>query len=278
MRSNEIKGSIIAAIIGGIFMLVATIITIMSNNSLKESDAIKETNAVMGTALAQITQPPLPSLTPRATYTPLPSLTPYPTQTPYPTSALPTAVLPTATSSPTAKPTLDLKLFGDDFEMGIKPEWGMSGQGYASTNGQLIVSGILESKIVGGKTWGDYEIRVNEFSLTGCCTTVRFLMRAQDNSNYMQLTCREDNADGYAECFWDIVVNGKSESIPGSTFGIMVGGDHLLRVEVKGSQYTTFWDSEQKVRFAKDTFSNGGISLRINPRGKIGSIEVLRLP
>jgi hypothetical protein len=267
-KSNTIL--IIVTIISVIGTIVAAIIGAMTNYKIEE---LRQTSALTQVAWVAIaTQGGGTQMVLENTIN-APTQPPYPTYTPYPTI---TSVPSTATSIPT--PTPDPRLFWDDFETGIKPEWGMIGQGYASTNGQLVVEGMLESGVIGDNTWGDYEIRVNEFGLAGCCTTVRFLIRVQDNNNYMQLTCREDNRDGYAECFWDKVVNGQEQSIPASMFGIMRDGDHILRVELKGSQYTTFWDGEQKMRFADNTFSNGGIALRINPRGKMGIIEVRTLP
>lgn len=254
-------------IFGGIATIVACAITFLA------FIAPQETQATVSQLVSGDTPTPIIII---ITATPEPN-TPTPTG---PTST-PT-IVPSSTNTPvptdTPPPTPDLRLFWDNFETGIRPEWGMLGEGYAVTNGELIVEGKLASEIVGNNTWGDYEIRISEFGLAGCCTTVRFLLRMQDLGNYMQLTCQEKNRDAYSQCFWDKIIDGQEMPIPGADFGIMSREIYNLRVEARGNQYMTILDGELQVRFADDTFGGGGISLRIEPRGRIGSIEVRSLP
>jgi uncharacterized protein YaiE (UPF0345 family) len=164
----------------------------------------------------------------------------------------PTAAEPTAIPSPTPNPYL----FSDDFERGIKPEWGLTGSGFSSTNGKLVVNGSADSAIIGGPDWTNYHIMLRGTNLDNPAN-IRVRVRVQDRSNYMAFWYLE-GAGTYRGGGWVKVVEGREEEVPGSKIR-MSDGD--MEIEVDGSLYRLLVNGEEKVRFADDTFSNGGFML-----------------
>lgn len=221
---------------------------------------------------------PGPSPTPAPTNTPEPTKTPTlipptltPTNTPEPTS-IPSPIPPTPT------PTPDPRLFWDDFETGIKPEWGMSGNGFASVNGQLVVEdGLLESQVIGDSSWRNYKIKIYGYDVPD--HTIRILIRVQDRDNYMSLDCRGVPGFYTYECTWHKVINGEDQSIPGSYISFRRGYHiELLELEIQDNVYRTSRDGEQWLRFVDDTFNNGGFQLQVNGSMAFEGFEVLTLP
>lgn len=104
--SNDSKGTVKAAVIGGIIGGVFLVLsTLISGFFLLQSSNIRAESSGTATAVAMITQAPLPTYTvppPLPTYTPPPTYTPRPTLTPVPTEA---EIIPTPTETPIPEPT-----------------------------------------------------------------------------------------------------------------------------------------------------------------------------
>ncbi len=113
------------------------------------------------------------------TATPRPSDTTVPnTPTPVPLTNTPTAIPPTTT------PTPDPRLFWDDFETGIRPEWQMSGNNYSMVNGQLSSLGWFTAYI-GDTSWANYAVEFDLPYLIWSGFDFRILVRRQSDADYM---------------------------------------------------------------------------------------------
>jgi hypothetical protein len=100
--------------------------------------------------------PPNPTYTPYPTYTAYP---PNPTYTPYPKPAL----------SPTAEPISESRLFEDDFDAGLRPEWEIVQGTWGTASGQFTLIDVSERPtigmaLVGDTSWDNYVV---EFDVTG---------------------------------------------------------------------------------------------------------------
>lgn len=188
---------------------------------------------------------------------------PKPTYTPAPPTVTPTSTLvpPTSTFTPvppTATITPDPRLFWDDFEEGIKPEWNFQGDGAHSINGQLIVDGYAETNL-GGNGWDNYAITL--YKLMWDRNDVRVRIREKDRDNYLLIlfsnckTCA--GAYEYFECF--IVKNGQENPIPQTKVDVRYSKD--FRIEVEGNKYRIFANGERLIFFVDDTYTTGGVNL-----------------
>lgn len=198
------------------------------------------------------------------------------------TLVVPSATLPPSPIPPTPTATPDLRLFWDDFEMGIKPEWGMSGRGFAASNGSFVVqNGLGESQVIGDSSWQDYAVRLGGFFFNPD-ERIWFLIRVQDRDNYMALECFDYYRGGWEPaCEWHKVVNGRDEVVPGThtdRIPLDRGDDDFFTIEVQGNIYRTFVNGEQKARFADNTFTGGGFAIRFDAESlRVGSIEIVEL-
>ncbi len=157
-------------------------------------------------------------------------------------------------------------LFADDFEKGIKPDWGMTGSGFASVNGRLTLEkGNFSSAILGDARWVNYIVK-----FTGPQDSWQIAVHIQDNNNYMLLACQS----GY--CKWSKVVNGVQQEIPRGSFGVNNGADLDLKIE--GNVYSLSERGNQVFYFADETFANGGLQLSSNSPFYLGAFEVTALP
>lgn len=204
--------------------------------------------------------PPVPTDTPPPTDTPGPTETPAPpTETPTPTPV-----------PPTVTPTPDPRLFFDDFEEGVKPDWGMSGN-FATVNGRLVVEKRLEG-YVGDEAWTNYAITFNDL---GFVNEWQLRLRTQDKDNYMVVKFWDR---AWPRWQWYRVINGEEQKIPG-TYIHRPYGNHDLRIEAEGSTYRLFIDSEQITYFTDNTFDKGGIGVIVTSADlSMQSVEVNRLP
>lgn len=208
---------------------------------------------------------------------PKPTGTPAPTNTPAPPTPTPTATL----VPPTPTPTPDPRLFWDDFETGIRPDWNFLGNSYSVTNGKLVANGPIEG-FIGDNSWKNYILLLNEFTYSG---GIQYLIRVQDRDNYMMLDCKGVGSDwGNNHCHWYTVTDGEAVEIPGTHFvnagcgGCGPGGGNPFRLEVEGNIYRTFISGEQILYFVDDTFQSGGIGLRSIGELAVGSVEVNAIP
>ena len=199
---------------------------------------------------------------------------PVPTQTQGPTE---TFVRPTETPTPTpvpptATPTPDPRLFFDDFETGIRPEWHFLGETFSVTNGKLVLDGSVEG-FVGDHGWDNYMVIFQEFAVGW--GNMKILFRIQDRDNYMMFEC---NRKAEHLCGWYKVINGEAKAIPGTEFWAGLWDGHTLRFEMDGQIYRTFLNTEQQGYFVDDTFSNGGFGLRYTGDFQLEGVEVRAMP
>lgn len=108
-----------------------------------------------------------------------------PTQTPEPTTTATekatATVTPTETSPTlTPTPTPDTRLFWDDFETGIRPEWGMLGN-FGLVNGNFVVDKQYFEGYLGDQNWDDYSVTLDLEVFSG----FQLPLRIQDQDNYM---------------------------------------------------------------------------------------------
>lgn len=204
---------------------------------------------------------------------------PQPTEPPTPTNTpAPPTLTPTPTPiPPTATPTPDPRLFWDDFENGIKSEWDLTGNSFFSVDGFLTLgeNGLLESTIIGNE-WQNYKIILTDFFVGK--SEIR--VRVQDRDNYMRLRCSDKS---WGVCFWEKVVNGEVEEIPGTrTGGLDRGNIASCIIEVEGDIYRThiveMGGGEEDNRFVDSTFTSGGIMLSARGDLRIGDFQVVTLP
>lgn len=213
---------------------------------------------------------PIPTEAPPPTETPEPTVTPGPTDTPAPPTETPTLT----PVPPTVTPTADPRLFFDDFEAGVKPDWGMSGN-FATVNGRLVVEKSLEGH-VGDETWTNYGITFNDLAFKNDWE-LRF--RMQDKDNYMVIKFWDDYS-AWRKWEWYKVVNGQEQKIPGTYVYTGYGqGGNLVRIEVEGSTYRLFIRSKEITSLTDNTFDRGGIGLIVTRAYlSMESVEVNRLP
>ncbi|MBN1315639.1 MAG: PASTA domain-containing protein [Anaerolineales bacterium] len=204
-----------------------------------------------------------------------PSSTPMPTGTPEPTLT-PTPI------PPTPAPTPDPRLFWDDFESGIRPEWQAPASNFSVTNGQLIVEGGLwEPVVIGDSSWRDYAIEFDTWRPSGSPTTFQALVRVQDRNNYMLFRCFYPKGRNNGDCAWFKVVDGQEQQIAGTGFNhrwCQGGQRFLTKIDIDDNVFRIFFDGEQLQYFVDDTFSQGGFQLRINGWMHFDGINVLALP
>lgn len=198
--------------------------------------------AVQKTIQAQPTPTLLPANTPSVT----PTITPSPTSTPVP---------------PTPIPTPDPRLFWDDFETGIRPEWEMRGN-YGLVNGDFVVENEYFEGYLGDQSWDDYEVNMDLAFVTG----FQMPLRIQDQDNYMLFEWFYENG-----CFfrWSKVIRGETIEIPASVVKFQGCCDwctnYNLRVEILGDTYRTFLNGDQRLMFIDSTYTRGGLGLK-HPR------------
>lgn len=174
------------------------------------------------------------------------------------------------------KPTPDPRLFWDDFEEGIRPEW--TGNDFSSVNGQLSMNnGFLELSKVGDSSWRNYKIRLSDFVLGKEGDQFHLLVRVQDRDNYISANCNLHRAV-YRPCSWSKVVNGQETEIPGSEFRIGYDGIKLWEVEVENSTYRVILNGDIALRFVDNTFDRGGVGVQSKNRLRLGAFEVFALP
>ncbi len=199
---------------------------------------------------------------------PVPTETPGPTETPAPPTETP---IPTPVP-PTATPTPDPRLFFDDFETGIRPEWNFLGETFSVTNGKLVLDGSVEG-FVGDDGWNNYMVIFHKFAVGW--GNMKILFRIQDRDNYMLFEC---NRGAEHLCGWHKVINGEAKAIPGTEFWAGLWDGHTLRFEMDGQIYRTFINTEQQGYFVDDTFSNGGFGLRYTGDFSLEGVEVRAMP
>lgn len=222
---------------------------------------------------------------PAQTFTPSPipatqTSTPIPaTQTPTPSPAPPTETFTPSPIPSTATPTPDPRFFWDDFETGIKPEWGIiDGEAYA-------VKGKLDTRTfktgIIGENLRNYKIKIIRLTKQRN-VGFQILTRVQDGNNYMLFECTWRSAGRMtkkAVYVWGKVSNGEHQDIPGTIQDGCLGGD--IEIEVEDNIYRTFINGEEVMYFADDSYSEGGFIMRVvNKKGGvvIDDIEVYELP
>lgn len=226
------------------------------------------------------------SLTPRPTLTGTISArsdtaTPKPSDTTVPSTPTPVPPTNTPTTVPsTSTPTPDPRLFWDDFETGIRPEWQMSGNNYSMVNGQLSSLGWFTAYI-GDTTWGNYAVEFDLLYLIWSRYDFRILVRRQSDTDYMGWQLNTINGCTFR---WVIVQRGQEKVIVNSETSI--GGWEECRghyrIEVSGNTYRTYKDGQMKLVFTNNELSSGNVGVVSTGKGetnfKLDNFVVRRLP
>jgi hypothetical protein len=264
---------ILVAIIGVIGTIVATSIGVIGNYNIekfRQEAELTRIALVSIVAQGESTQAAMASTIAAPTNTFIPTTTPIPVNTNTPS--------PTSTSTLIPTPTPDPRIFWDDFEVRIKPEWNMTGDNFISANGKLTVVGYCQGTI-GDSSWTNYRVTIGK-SNYDVEPKVTVLFRVQDRDNYMKLFC-ERRGSGYGEYYCDIfkVINGEGLLIPGTPF-IAGWGEHIIQIEAENDIFRIIVDNQDKFRFTDSTYSNGGVSLQINAANtfEVDSFEVRTIP
>lgn len=205
------------------------------------------------------------------TATPEPSATPEPTSTVEPSA---TAVPPTATPEPSATPELtstplptippDGRLFWDDFETEVRPEWDFDGN-YGLVNGDLVSDHLRGSVGIGNQWWTDYQV-VWEHRSKGQFR--RMQIRKQDDENYMLIS--KDRC-----LHWFKIIDGQRTKIPGAE--ICHGYDDEVLIFAKENTYGFIINGDEKLTFIDNSLSYGGVSF-FGEDIKFDYFEILALP
>lgn len=249
---------------------------------------VEQPNPATEIAVAGVTPTPLPTLTtaptaasaatatPTATETPLPTdtptITPTPTQTPTRTA--------TPTKTPTRTPTPDPRLFWDDFDQGLKPEWDFALGEWRMVEEQMTVTKYAQGvalAYVGEATWSDYIVEVDAIGLdhsywSGSENGLYILARVQDRQNFMWFGVYG------LEAACGLTREGQETRLVEMTTDT---GTHHLRVEVQGSKFTYYVDDTRVCFFDDSQFARGYVGLRAHNWSKsiwIDNFEVKANP
>lgn len=179
----------------------------------------------------------------------------------------------TDTSRTAPSPTPDSRLFWDDFEAGIKPDWLMRGDNFNAVNGRLVSEGALTGG-VGDLTWTDYQVTLKGWRVS---RSVILRFRVQDENNYVEMQCGwvSKSTSG---CRWYKVSDGERKEIPATEHRNM---PRRPSIELKGSTYRVveLETGQEIVRFVDDTVSYGGITLMVQSgEFELDGFEVDPLP
>ena len=168
-------------------------------------------------------------------------------------------------------PTPDIRLFWDNFETGIRPEWKISGQNFNSANGKLVSNGTFIASI-GDHSWRNYRIVFTDWDWNNI--TVR--IRVQDDNNFVALKgvhfSRSWNYN------WHKISNGEWLVVPG--LGSTAPVKPSFAIEVQGNEYRLVDPKDGNIvaRFVDDTVYYGGIIIEASGNFSLGMIEVYPLP
>lgn len=203
------------------------------------------------------------------------SLGPIPTLTPRPATATPEATAtPANTPTPAPTPTPDNRLFYDDFENGLKPDWHMQGE-YTLVNGRLNMGTGMEGYL-GDASWQNYAVLIGK--AINRCGNYSLVVRQQDRDNYLVAHFAWGCAGQVNSFAWSKMVNGKETPINGAGGGAWYAdGGSDIRVEVENNTIRVFQDGARLLYFTDGTFPSGGVGLT-SGGASIDSFEVLSLP
>lgn len=256
---------ILIAIIGVVGTIVATTIGVIGNYNIEK---FRQESELTRVALVSIVTQGGATQVSMASTISAPTSTSYPTESPFPKD--------TNTPTPIPTQTPDPRLFWDDFENGIKSEWGMTGENFLSANGKLVSNGHLEG-LLGDSSWTNYKVTFNNPNY-GSGNKITLFMRWQDRDNHMKMVCY-NHVGGNWKCDWFKVVGGQEQLLAGTPHDVGYGKKNW-QIEVdKNGVYRMIADGEVKFRFVDSTFSNGGIKLMLDKYGtfELDSFEVIAL-
>jgi hypothetical protein len=221
---------------------------------------------------------------------PVPTLTSTPTDMPTPTFLLPTNTLipltntlvpptntpvpPTNTPVPpteTLMPTPDTsRLFIDDFENGMSPEWITEVGEFRVLHGRLVVAtrvGNTARISVGNADWSNYIVEFNagEFKHDWGSSRdpgIKIYVRTQGIGNAMTFLMRNTSKscgvlrDGQYTPIEERLNNGRMNSL-----NQVSEGEHHIQLKVEGARYLLLIDGRQFCDISDSTFSNGYLAI-----------------
>jgi hypothetical protein len=244
---------ILIAIIGVLGTIVATTIGVIGNYNIEK---FRQESELTRVALVSIVTQGGKTQVSMAGTISAPTITPYPTASPFPKDTSTPRPTPTYTSIPTQTP--DFRLFWDDFQNGVKPEWNMQGE-YSAVNGKLRPGKSMQGYL-GDQSWIDYAIVLTK--VENSCGDWGVMLRMYDRDNYMLVKLGWGCVGNPQRFDFYKIVNGKEQKIAGAGGGKWYAdGGSVLRIEVEGDVYRFYQDNERIVYFTDNTFSSGGVSV-----------------
>lgn len=219
-------GGIVAALIGGYFLLRATY--------------LEPPLGATATAAAASTGT-FVSIAPTRTATTTPAPTVRPTETARP---------PTETPSPTPEPLL---LFADSFDSGPDSQWQVLSGNWRMINGRFAVTGsqpMWSYALVGDPGWSDYVVEV-DYSRSSSIGDVAVIVRA-DGPSGLGLS--------FGTLGWRVWQDGEWRSL------VSMSGEPLsghLRIEVTGATFVGAIDTMGEMVITDDTVAHGRVGLAI---------------
>jgi hypothetical protein len=237
-----------AQVIGTIIGIIALVVSFIGLAwAVRNQDAaIQVVRAVSGGPTST------PMIITLPTGTPLPTYTAYPTYTPI--SALPRL---TYTPVPINKPapTSDPRLFWDDFQTGIKPEWKIISGRCNMVDGMLKCPVVPARFEAGSNDWTDYRLEIDTGEYWKFHEGVIIMVKLASDGSNLSL-----HLPPCGTAFWTYTnSNGKEENVAVTKGGACERGPFHVIIECNGNIYTTMMNGKVISTFQETRAQKGRI-------------------
>ncbi|MBI3313160.1 MAG: hypothetical protein HYZ83_02870, partial [Candidatus Omnitrophica bacterium] len=168
---------------------------------------------------------------------------------------------------------LESMTFLDDFEDNNSLDWRTTG-GWSVSGGDLRGSEMNFSDSAPsiyaqtGLNWEDYTVTSNFTyeQITGKSSEARVLFRYEDDNNYYLAQTIRRTSDPHKD--WHLMLGGR---VAGQSFeavwiplgGFSEGGQHILNVEVKGSNFRVYLDGSFRGEFSDERLPRGSVGYSV---------------
>jgi hypothetical protein len=179
---------------------------------------------------------------------------PYPTPLPLPTNTLaPPTIAPTATPVPT--PTPDPRLFWDDFQSGVKPDWKILSGRCNMVSGTLKCPTVPARFEVGSNDWANYRVEFDTGEYWKFHEGVIVMVKLAKNGSHLSL-----HLPPCGTAFWTYAnSNGSDETVANTAGGVCEHGPFHVIIECNGDIYTTMINGKVVSTFQETRAPNGRI-------------------
>ncbi len=164
-------------------------------------------------------------------------------------------------------------LFEDNFDMGLSPLWQIISGKPSIVNGALTTDSEIWL-MAGDDSWVNYIVEY-ETKIEHC-----FISRAY---NILGLYAKDPSnmvAFKYADCEgeWHTVTNGTDKAIPNAVYeGPNIGKQHPMKFSTQNSSFSVTI-REDIVSFFDQSFTSGGVVIRLSEKSIIDNFRVITLP